>query len=157
MFESLAKLYTKGGLQAVKDKKAINPYFITHYASFNPETRKVAKMFNRYLFSVRTDILWNLIYLSLPKKRKFQWDGANFVKKKKKEDASSLEKKVMKYFNWSTREYNLEKEFILEHKEFWADKFALDNKQRKEIGLVPIKLVVIKKEKVGPVGLGAWV
>ena len=73
----------------------------------------------------------------------------NYLRNAKGKDETSLEKRVKKYFHWSSAEWGMQKILILEHPEFWAQKFALNNKERKEIGLDPIKLEAIKKEKTG--------
>ena len=141
------------------NEKNISLYFIINYLSYTNNNNIVARKFNAFLYKIKEKHIKDALYLSVVKSSgKFYWNRS-YVKKIKEIDIPDLKAKAKKYFNWSEKEWKENQLLILNEKIFYCDFFNVENKERKVLGLKPIKANRINKPTPKPKiesNLEAW-
>ena len=159
--DSLGRVYTKQDFEKIRIDKEISLQFIINYLDFDINTRRIAMVLNKYLYKTNEKLLWDLIFLMVPKKNSFYWN-ISYVGLPKKEEKKEYDESVKKYFGWSDREYRSHTELLKqlpELKEKIAQRYSISNKARKEVGLEEIEITEVDKLEKGTSnqkGLNAW-
>ena len=158
MINELANLFEHNDRQRWIDQKVLSPYFVVLY--FSGIDVELASGLNRFLFKVNEKLLRKIIWAVIPKVDRFHWDR-NYIKKPKSLAIPDFEDKIKKHFNWSSKEYEANKEIVMSWKGYYCDLLNVENRTRKQLGVKPMdKASKIKKpEKEMPkpnTTLGEW-
>ena len=144
--------------QVIKDSKKLNTFFLINYLSFEPDNREMSRVANKYLWKIKDDIVFKLLYLMV-KKQKGYIPWKHYVKKGKITNKNFING-ACKIFGWSKREYFMHEKLFINNKEV-VGKIAwmvgLENKDRKELGLDNMKTEKVKRpEKHNMQTLEKW-
>jgi len=145
----LANLFEHKNRQRWIDQKVLSPYFVVLYLSSSHT--ELASGLNRFLFKINEKLLRKIIWAVVPVTQRFHWDR-NYIRKPKNLSVEGFDEKVKKHFNWSTKEYNANKEIVMTWKGYYCNLLNVENKDRKQLGVKPMdKATKIKKpEKEKP-------
>src|SRR3990167_5241554 len=137
IFGILKSIYEKNE-NILDDKEApkIN-YIINRFLSFHLPNIKICNEINKHLFFVNNEIVMGEFFFTIPKQK---IPFVQYIKKPElNEDDNFFWFKVKKYYCWSQRELEYNKQFILEelknNPKFFIDLFGLDAKEIKKLNL----------------------
>ena len=143
-FDSFGLLLTtrdKSAYKKIVALKVISPSFFVNYISY--EDRNAANILNRYLYKVKENLFWYLAFCVVPRKLTFGWNKA-YIKKPKNSEIEEFKVKVKKYFNWTEKEWRVNRKLILMRKSYYIDLLGFDNTVRKKMGAEKIIIPKVK-------------
>ena len=160
MITNLTTFLTSTDLKVGRDidYRKLSTHFLLNYLSFTKNNQEMARKFNGFLYKVKEKPLQDALYLNATKSNSFYWNRG-YIRKAKQIDIPDLKAKAKKYFNWSEKEWKENQFLILNEKIFYCDFFNVENKERKVLGLKPIKANRINKPTPKPKtesNLEAW-